>query len=547
MSLGQADPGQVTAPEAGALSSGGERPGRADVAKIKALVWMRSRHHTLVNDGRFVPFRRRRIPTSGMPQLVRACGKYPHMAWVPDELMVPERLPPEGRLPKPYLTAYYGTVKLGWGAYNRNPIDPDVDWDPSFPWNHAFPPTGDGWEHPTSDVTFARLRTQGPNPWLLRRVDDRPGPDGRPEPTFALDYTRAFAGVLPPIVARFAVRHGHLVPTDIAVGDRRHQPGDPTWDQAKRMVNAADVRLTVFGTHLLGTHLVVGAAFAMAAYRLPTWHRLRPFMQFFTYGTLEVNHTAYQALVAPGSYFIESGFATIDDASRLFANLIADFDLQPWTPPDDITARGIDAVPDHPYVQDALLVWPAFVEVVERHLTELRLDHDAIAADEDLQGWFRTLTGLLPGTEPEEQPLDRDRLSRLCTTLLWNNVVHEIAGDFSPITGSEDPADKAMLNLAKVKAAVGDGDLSTPVEAPTMADVFLMDQASFMSRFNVGGNNIVRINAAALVDDPKLRIAIEDLQATLAELETQLEAANERRPVRFARMFPRHWEASISY
>jgi hypothetical protein len=482
-----------------------------------------------------------------MPQLVRACGKHPNMSWAPAQLMVPDVIPPEARLPIGYKSTYYGTVKLGWGAYNRVPIRSNVLWDPDFEWNHAFPPTGDGWEHPTADETFARLRLQGPNPWMLRRVDDRAGPTGEPEPTFEVDYTSAFAGVLPPVVARFAVRDGELVATAITVGFDRHEPGDATWDQAKRVANAADVRYAVFGRHLLGTHLIVGQAFALATFSLPTWHPLRPFMQFFTYGTIAVNDIAYQALVTRGSYFIESGFVTVDDARQLFTNLIGEFDLDRWIAPRDIADRGLDAIPDHPYVQDALLVWPAFVEVVERHLGDLGLDDGAIAADKDLQTWYLTLAKILPNTEPLDQPLDRSRLAELCTALIWNNVVHEICGDFSPITASEDPRDKAILHLGKLRAAIADGDLSTPVEAPTMADVFMMDQGAFMSRFNVADNNILAINAARMVDDPKLRVAIEDLQATLRGLEVELEATNEARPVRFARMFPRHWEASVSY
>lgn len=504
-------------------------------------------HFSVVNQGRVAAFRRRHVPTSGMPQLIRACAKYPGMSWVPKELMVPDVLPTEARLPKGYKTRYYGSGKLGWGAYNRAPIEPDVLWDPAFEWNHAFPQTRDGWEHPTTDDTFTRLRLQGPNPWLLRRTDDRTDPSGEPEPTFEVDYSSLFEGILPPIVARFAVRQGALVPTDITVGPGRHHPGDPTWDQAKRLANAADVRYAVFGRHLLDTHLIVGAAFALAAYSLPTWHRLRPFMQFFTYGTLAVNDVAYQALVAPGSYFIESGFARVDDARLLFTNMIDRFDLDPWIAPRDIAERGLEAIPDHPYVQDAMLVWPAFVEVVERHLDDLGLDDDAIAADRDLQTWYLTLAKILPNTDPRDRPLDRARLAELCTALLWNNIVHEICGDFSPITGSDDPEDKAILNLAKLRSAFADGDLSTPMEPPTMADVFLMDQASWTSRFNVGGNNILAVNAARMVDDPKLRLAIEDLQATLRTLEQELLATNEARPVRFARMLPRHWEASVSF
>ncbi|MEO1063661.1 MAG: lipoxygenase family protein [Actinomycetota bacterium] len=527
-------------------SAGGPTP--LDRAKIGALVWTRRRNHRTVDQGTIRGFRRRRIPSSGMPQLVAACDRYPNMRWAPKELIAPATLPAEARLPRRYRLSYYGLAKASFRAHRAWPVDGDLDWDPTFDWNDAFPETGDGWAHPTADDTFARLRLQGPNPWLLRRVEDTTGTDGAPEPTFELDLSTILDGVLPPLIARFAVRDERFVPTGILVGETEHRPGDPTWDRAKRVVNAADLRYVVFGRHLLDTHLIVGQAYALATYSLPTWHPLRPFMQFFTYGTLAVNDIALGNLIAEGSYWIDSGFATVDDADRLYDNLVPEFSLDDWLAPADVEARGIDAVPGHPYVDDALLVWPAFVEVVERHLDEIGYDDATIAADTDLQIWYLTLAKLIPNLDHRERTLDRERLGELCTILLWNNVVHEICGDMSPILGSVDPRDKTVVNLARLRASVGErGELADEVEAPSASDVFLMDQASFVSRFNVGGNNILAINAARLVDDPRLRDAIRDLQATLRDLEVELVDRNEERDVRFARMLPRHWEASISF
>jgi hypothetical protein len=524
-------------------------PSTTDRLKVQALVRMRRFHHDVVDQGVVADYRRRRMPTSGMPQLVPACAKYPDMAWAPRELMVPAELPAEAKLPSKYRLSYYGLGKFGFRLYNKFAIRPEVLWDPDFEWNDAFPPNGDNWAFPTSNETFERLRLQGPNPWLLRRTDDGVGSDGNPQARFELDFSSLFEKVLPPLIARFAVIDGTFTATDITVGSATYvrNDDDPAWEQAKRIINAADVRYTVVVRHLLDTHLLVGEAFALAAYSLPTWHQLRPFMAFFTYGTLAVNDVAYQALVNESSYFVRSGFFNVDDARKLFENAIADFDLDRWLPLHDIAERGIEAVPDHPYVEDARLVWPAFVDVVEQHLAELGLDDEAIAADRDLQTWYLTLTKLLPNTDPRERPLDHARLRDLCAALLWNNVMHEVCGDFSPLASSVDPSDRAIVNLDKLRAALANGDLSTPVEPPTMADVFLLDQASFVSRFNVGGNNILSINAAKWVDDPKLHRAIVDLQNTLRTLEGQLLERNEHRAVQFGRMLPRHWEASISF
>lgn len=514
----------------------GPPPNERDVARVNAVLWMRRKHHETVNNGTVKRFRRRVPPTSGMPHLVRACGFYPGLDWLPEELLVPKTLPEEAQMPTGYKARYYGLGKLGWNVYAKSPIRAEVPWRPEYEWNSAFPDTGDGWEQPTSDETFVRLRTQGPNPFLLRRLDDG----------YVLDFTELLDGVLPPIRARFMVEGDQLTAQDITIAGVRHSPGDPTWDRAKRVVNAADIRCIPFLKHLLDVHFIVGGAFAASAFSLPTWHPLRPFMHFFSFGTLQVNDFAYRAFFTPSSYFVASGFITPEAAAAMFTNRVGNFDIDEWIVPKDIANRGIDAIPGHPYVEDAKLIWPEFVALVERHLDDLGYDETTVAADHDLQVWYLTLLKMLPNAEPAGR-IDRVRLVELCAAFLYNNVVHEICGDMSPILGSLDPDDKAVINLERLVEATADGHLTKPLAAPTMADVFLMDQASYTSRFNVGGNKISDINAARWVDDPKLVTAIEDLQRTLVGLEGRLVVQNAARTVRNGRMLPENWEASVSF
>ncbi len=515
----------------------GPPPNERDKTRVKQVLWMRRVHRSTVHDSTDKTFRRRVPPISGMPHLVRACNHYAGLSWLPQELMVAKDLPDEAQLQTKYKAFYYGLGKLGFGAYERWPIRPEVPWNSEFEWNQAFPSTGDGWEHPTSDETFVRLRLQGPNPFLLTRVDDH----------FELDFSNLFAGTLPRICARFDLDHGALVPRDISIGEFTHTPADATWNRAKRVVNAADIRYVPFGRHLLEVHFIVGQAFALAAYSLPTWHPLRPFMHFFSYGTMQVNDFAYQAFFTKSSYFIKSGFMTGRAAAQLFDGLVADFDLDGWVPPKDIAARGLDAIENHPYVDDAQTVWPELLAMVERYVDVLGLDDHAIAADDHLQIWYLTLMNLIPNRHAQDRPLTRDGLVELCAAFLYNNVVHEVCGDMSPILGSLDPDDKAVVNLEEFAAAVGDGRLDTPLPAPSMADVFLMDQASYTSQFNVGGNKLLDLTANRWIDDPKLADAVIDLQERLRVLGDSLEARNDERTVRFSRMLPGEWEASISF
>ncbi len=515
----------------------GPEPNERDVARVNWILTMRRIHRRTVVDGSQDTYRRRVPPVSAMPKLVRSCSHYRGLGWLPQELMVPASIPPEGQLPLLYKAKYYGLGKVGFAAYASSPVRPDVPWDPSYPWNSAFLPPEDGWRDPTADETFVRLRLQGPNPFDLRQTDDG----------FILDFRDLFAGVLPPIVARFDVIGGELRPRQIEIGRHVHTPGEPTWDRAKRVVNAADIRVVPFLRHLLEVHFIVGQAFALGAYNLPTWHPLRPFMHFFSYGTLQVNDFAYRAFFESSSYFVASGFMTGDAAATLFQNRVAAFDMGLWNPVDDIERRGLADIPGHPYVEEALRVWPEFTGMIGRYLDEIGLTDEAIRADAHLDIWYRTLGTLIPNFDARSAPLDRSRLVELLASFLYNNVVHEVCGDLSPILRSDDPDDKAITNLSRLASALGDGRLDKPIPAPTMNDVFLMDQASDASRFNVGGNNLLDLTPERWVDEPRLAAAVVEMQRSLRRLDSEVDDRNRERGVRFGRMQPRNWEASIGF
>ena len=515
----------------------GPEPEQRDIWRVKAIIAMRNIHRRTVVDGGESTYRRRVPPVSGMPKLVRACGHYRGLEWLPRELMVPEKIPAESQLPLPYKAKYYGLGKAGFWGYAKSPVRKEVPWHPDYPWNDAFDPPEDGWAEPTDDLTFTRLRLQGPNPFDLRKTDDG----------YVLDFADLFEGVLPRIVARFDVVDGELRPRHVEVGRYTHRPGDPTWERAKRVVNAADIRVVPFLRHLFEVHFIVGQAFALGAFSLPTWHPLRPFMHFFSYGTLQVNDFAYRAFFVPSSYFVSSGFVTGDSAATLFRNRLSGFAFDSWNPLADIAHRGIDEIDGHPYVEDARRVWPEFTGAIDAYLDTIGLDDDAIRRDDHLDIWYRTLGTLIPNFDARTEPLDRERLVEVLSSFLYNNVVHEICGDLSPILRSDDPDDKAITNLAALADAVGDGRLDRPVPPPTMNDVFLMDQASDASRFNVGGNNLLQLTPERWIDEPRLAEAVHKLQDSLRSLDRELDERNDARAVRFARMQPRNWEASISF
>jgi len=249
---------------------------------------MRSIHHRSVVAGGEASFRRRRVSQSAMPRVSPAATKYKGLHWLPPELIVPIDLPPEAQLPNRYYLSYYGTGKLIWKIYDRFQPNGNVEWDPSFKWNRAFPAMEDRWPRPTADDAFVSLRLQGPNPWLLHRVDGQAPTEAPPGELFEQNFAPYMRGAFEDVKCDFAIDNGALIPSSITIGGQTIWPDEPGWEQAKRVVNALDLRYTVFVRHLLHSHLIVGQAFALSTFSLPEWHPLRVFLDFFTYGTLAV-------------------------------------------------------------------------------------------------------------------------------------------------------------------------------------------------------------------------------------------------------------------
>ena len=521
----------------------------ADNVKAQGIRMMRKAHHRTLHRSSETTYRRRQPPTSPMPRLMPAARRYRRMGWLPTSLIAPEKLPAEAKLPLRYYLPYYGTSKLGWMLYGRSPIDPQLQWDPSSSWNDFFPEAQPGWEAPTTDDAFVALRLQGPNPFMLRRVaTDTSIGEGADAVIFSLDFSARYDGIFPATEARFELGTGGLVPSSIQVGAKRARPGDgEQWMDFKRVVNALDARESVFIRHLLNVHLMVGQAYALAAYSLPVWHPLRAFMDFFTYGTLIVNDAAYKALLMPDSYFLRSHFVSAADARRLVENSMATFDFDEWNWPKDRAKRAIADIPDHPFVREADELWAIFRGFVDGHLADLYDDDDEIRTDHHLRRWYETLCEVLPGEEAERTITDREELAQVMTSLLWNNVVHEVCGNLSPLldfSEPRDPRDLMGVNFDHLRALVDD---DRDEIAPLAADVLLIDQATYVSGFNVAGNNLMTVNANRYVDDPRLRDAIIALQRRLVEAEADLAGRNAERKIPFLNLEPSRFEASISF
>jgi hypothetical protein len=502
----------------------------ADRLKIQAILDTRKVNRLALERWALRTFRHPRSRAAGLPPIVAASDHY-RSPILPAALKVPQFIPASNHLSIDYVAPYYILDGIVFNALRLAPLAADVPWTPDALPYPPFPPHPEGWTEIQSDARFTAMRIQGPNPFLLRRVA---------ADVFEVDYGPYFEGVTEPVACTFRLVGGGLVPDAIRQGDRVSRPGEAGWERAKFVANALDARFTVFLRHLAHTHLITGQAYALSALALPAGHALRPFLDFFTYGTLVVNDFAFRLLVTPASYFLQSNFITGEQVGKAFANFVPHWRLTQLIPRKDIAERGLDAIPDHPYVAEAPRVWDALEGFVRAHLGPLYADDAAVVADAGLQGWYAQLLTLLPGMDAAKEPLDGvDRLFEVLTVLLYLNVSHEVAGDFSAYTMSDVPAHKKLIHVANMLAENDD--------PPRAVDVFLFDQGAYAGRFDNGGNFLMTMDLDAHVTDPALRASLRGLQQALVTLDAEMATRNAARATPFLRLQPHRWKASISY
>src|SRR5262245_13717755 len=279
------------------------------------------------------------------------------------------------------------------------------------------------------DRTFAWLRVAGPNPLTLQRVmtlDDRfpvteadfrvALPDDSLEAAAAegrlylADYA-ALSAVEPgdypcgpkylyAPLALFAVnRHTrHLTPIAIQCGQA---PGPDTpiftpadgynWLIAKTVVEIADANLHEAVAHLARTHLLM-EPFVVAAHRQlarnhPVLRLLRPHFR----GTLAINEAAWRRLIADSGAVDRVFAGKIESTRKLAADGLRQFQFRNGHLPKVLAATGLadrDALPEHPYRDDALLYWTAIRQWVSDYLALYYPTDAAVASDAELRAWL---------------------------------------------------------------------------------------------------------------------------------------------------------------
>lgn len=281
------------------------------------------------------------------------------------------------------------------------------------------------------DASFANRRVAGPNPTSLERVRDAlPSGFGLTETQFqsvlpddtlaaAIQQGRAYVcdyggrkpvidGTHPdrqkygyaPFLLLVSTTSGNLVPVAIQTGqdpavDPIVLPSDGhAWMYAKTMVDIADANYHELVVHLGRTHLLVEPFTVATERQLEEHHPLRRLLDPHFEGTQFINWAAGDFLVAPRNVVDEILSGTIDADRTLAVQLTSERSFHDSYLPAWLAAQGLDdteALPHHPFRDDALLLWNAIGRFVEAYVAIHWPDDGAVIADGPLQHWSQEL------------------------------------------------------------------------------------------------------------------------------------------------------------
>ena len=329
-----------------------------------------------------------------------------------------------------------------------------------------------------TNESFARYRVAGPNPMLLKGVsaleENFPVTEGGYQKVMGADDSLAGAlsenriyvldyQELTPLaqkpggpdkqvfapIALFAIAKGgkSLIPVAIQSGQNKddfevvysmdendNSPQYWRWQVSKTVLQVADANYHEFFIHLSRTHLVM-EAFTIATRRcLAETHPVNILLSPHFEGTLFINNSAAETLIAPGGP-IDSFFGA--DISAVQAAAGGDrlgFDFYENMLPRDLARRKVDnpeRLPDYPYRDDALLIWKAIHDWTVAYVGVYYGGDDAVLADTELTAWTKSLRADTEGRlKGFELITTREQLADVLTMVIFTCSAQHAAVNF---------------------------------------------------------------------------------------------------------------------
>ncbi|KAL1023804.1 hypothetical protein UPYG_G00046440 [Umbra pygmaea] len=202
-----------------------------------------------------------------------------------------------------------------------------------------------------------------------------------------------------PLVLLYRTPDDKLMPIAIQL---KQEPADdnpiflPTdseydWLLAKIFVRSADFQEHQLNVHLLRTHLLA-EVFAVALLRnLPMVHPLYKLLIPHTRYTLQINVLARQLLISNEGVFTEFAASGGEGMIEMLRRSVASLTYSSLCVPEDITARGLESVPNFYYRDDGLKLWSIIHNFIEGVLGFYYKSDPEVQQDQEVQNWIKDI------------------------------------------------------------------------------------------------------------------------------------------------------------
>uniref|UniRef100_A0A3B3BRK3 Si:dkey-17e16.9 n=1 Tax=Oryzias melastigma TaxID=30732 RepID=A0A3B3BRK3_ORYME len=329
-------------------------------------------------------------------------------------------------------------------------------------------------------------------------------------------------------------------------------PTDPEkdWLLAKLFFKSADLVECEVVHHLLITHFL-SEVFAVATLRcFPTIHPLYKLLIPHFRFTLHINIMGREALLGPDGALCTSSFG-LEGLLELMGRALSEVTYSSLCLPENITARGLESIPNFYYRDDALKLWNIIESFVRSVVKDYYPSDDAVCKDTELQEWICEIftQGFLENKQsgvPASFHTVEEVVKFVTMVIFTASVQHAAVNNGQFDFHSWIP--NGSLQLQKPPpTSKGQSRMNSLLEAfPNIGDtvkfaaMFWMLSDTYTDMVPLGEYPEERFS------EPHLKQMIKDFQAELSYLSEEISLRNSKLPVPYAYLNPKQVENSVA-
>uniref|UniRef100_A0A3B3BTX4 Si:dkey-17e16.9 n=1 Tax=Oryzias melastigma TaxID=30732 RepID=A0A3B3BTX4_ORYME len=324
-------------------------------------------------------------------------------------------------------------------------------------------------------------------------------------------------------------------------------PTDPEkdWLLAKLFFKSADLVECEVVHHLLITHFL-SEVFAVATLRcFPTIHPLYKLLIPHFRFTLHINIMGREALLGPDGallfYRVRDSFG-LEGLLELMGRALSEVTYSSLCLPENITARGLESIPNFYYRDDALKLWNIIESFVRSVVKDYYPSDDAVCKDTELQEWICEIFTQVPASFHTVEEVVKFVTMVIFTASVQHAAVNNGQFDFHSWIPN------GSLQLQKPPpTSKGQSRMNSLLEAfPNIGDtvkfaaMFWMLSDTYTDMVPLGEYPEERFS------EPHLKQMIKDFQAELSYLSEEISLRNSKLPVPYAYLNPKQVENSVA-